>query len=160
MYGKPFNPNRPYGQVIGDGRFAFEQDGQIYNAQREPVDSEGRLMPLAEDGAIAADIQTTKTIVNPAATGTQPASQPAVESQPNQTDELDVKDAAPPIDDDTPDDEKPFDILAWAQGDETLKATPWAKVKAEAARLLGDGAPLPSKDAARKAILAHYGLEA
>ena len=156
MYGKPFHPNRPYGQVIGDGRFAFEQDGQIYNALKQPVDSEGNVMPL-EDGAAAAEIPTTVTIVGPSAT-TATKTQPAVESQPNQTDELDVKDAAPPIDDDTPDDEKPFDILAWAQGDETLKATPWAKVKAEAARLLGDGTTLANKEAARKAVLVHYGL--
>lgn len=62
--------------------------------------------------------------------------------------------------DDVPEDEKTFDILAWAQGDETLKATTWPKVKAEAARLLGDASLLTTKESARKAILAHYGLAA
>jgi hypothetical protein len=152
MYGKPFNPNRPFGTCMGDGRFAFEQDGQIYNALKQPVDGEGNLMPL-EDGAPAAAATVTDT--------QPPATQPPA---PTETDSIPEEPEAPdgskPIDEDTPDDEKPFDILAWAQGDEALKATPWAKVKAEAAVLLGDTAPLPSKEAARKAILAHYGLPA
>lgn len=131
MYGKPFNHARDVGTVHGDGRFAFEQDGQLYNAQKQPVDQNGQVMPL-----------------QPRAAAPEPTSDPEPTAPP----------PADNPDDDIPADEKPFDILAWAQGDEMLKATPFQKVKAEAAMLLGDATALTSKDAVRKAILAYYGL--
>lgn len=128
MYGKPFNEKRPFGTIFGPYPYMFEQDGNFYNAQKEPVDADGNRLPMAPKAA-APEIPVTQTVVeNP--------------------------------EDDIPDDEKPFDILAWAQGDETLKATPWPKVKAEAATLLGDTTAITGKEAARKAILAHYGIAA
>lgn len=129
MYGKPFNEKRPFGTIYGPSPYAFHQDGNYYNAQKEPVDESGNRLPLAPRSA-APEIPVASVL--------------PVEN----------------TDDDIPDDEKPFDVLAWAQGDETLKATPWTKVKAEAATLLGDATGLSSKDAARKAILAHYGISA
>lgn len=129
MYGKPFNQKRDFGEVKGDERFHFDQDGQLYNALKQPVDNEGNLMPLEEGAAIAVE--------EPA-----PAA-PVVPDNP---------------DDDIPADELPFNILAWAQGDPALAKTPWEKVKAETARLVDDMTGVTGKEAARKAILAHYGL--
>lgn len=133
MYGKPFDHKKPFGTIHGISVAAYEQDGQLYNGQKQPIDADGNLMKMAPQAVEDEDL-LPKAADNP---------QPPAEN----------------ADDDVPEDEKPFDILAWAQGDETLKATPWAKVKAEAAVLLGDTAPLPSKEAARKAVLAHYGLQ-
>lgn len=136
MYGKPFNPKKPFGTVFGDGRFAFDQDGQLYNAQKQPVDADGKPMALPPDHKptpVEPDIPTTVTVSMP------PADDP---------------------EDDVPEDEKPFNILAWAQGDEMLKATPYGTLRAEAARLLGDASKLTGgKEAIRKAVLAHYGIE-
>lgn len=129
MYGKPLNEKRPYGTIFGPHPYMFEQDGNFYNAQKEPVDANGNPLPLAPKAA-AAEIPVTVSM---------PVENP---------------------DDDIPEDERPFDILAWAQGDEALKATPWPKVKAEAATLLGDATSLTGKEVTRKAVLAHYGLAA
>lgn len=132
MYGKPFNPRRPYGNVIGDERFHFEQDGQIYDVNKMPVDHlTGELIPL------------------------EPGSKPIVEDA--ELEPVATKVAENP-DDDIPADELPFNILAWAQGDPALAKTPWEKVKAETARLVDDMTGVTGKEAARKAILAHYGL--
>lgn len=130
MYGKPFDHKAHAPEVHGDGRFAFEQNGQLYNAMKQPVDSDGKLMPLpprrGEDDPPVSTSQPTPTDTDP--------------------------------DEDEVDDDRPFNILAWAQGDETLKSTPWPKVKAEALTLLGDASQLTGKSAARKAILQHYNL--
>jgi hypothetical protein len=130
MYGKPFNPHRPYGIVIGGPGFAFDQDGQLYNAMKEPVDLSGNVMPL-DPGA------------------SEEPEAPVVKSEPMPV-------AEDP--EDIPEDEKSFDLLGWASGKADLKNTPWAKVKAETARLIEDMTAITSKEAARKAILAHYGL--
>lgn len=47
MSAKPFNHNRPFGTIIGDSRFAFDQDGQLYDSQKRPVDEHGKPMTLA-----------------------------------------------------------------------------------------------------------------
>ena len=134
MYGKPFNHKKPFATIHGIFSASFEQDGQLYNGQKLPVDKDGNLMPFAPSAKNAID----------------------------ELDELDdaPKTAAPENpEDDIPEDEKPFNILAWAQGDEMLvKTTPWNKVKAEAAILLGENT-VGGKEATRKAILAHYGIE-
>jgi hypothetical protein len=130
MYGRPFNTNAPFGEVHGDNRYAFEQGGQLYNAQRQPVDIEGRVMPLAPAAAPAAAPREIPTTV--------------------------VKPVEDP-DDDIPADERPFDLLAWAKGDETLKATPWGTIRAQTAQLIEDMTKITNKETARKAILAHYG---
>lgn len=130
MYGKPFNPKRPFATVHGDERFHFEQDGQIYDAQKNPVDLDGKPMPL--------DPAAKPVAVEPEAPAAAiVADNPA---------------------DDIPADELPFNILAWAQGEPSLAKTPWEKVKAETARLVDDMTGITGKDAARKAILAHYGM--
>lgn len=131
MYGKPFNHKKPFGTIYGTSVAAFEQDGQRYNGQKQPIDNDGNIMPFAPSNKNAIDeledVPTTVAAENP--------------------------------EDDIPEDEKPFNILAWAQGDEKLvKTTPWNKVKAEAAILLGDHS-VGGKEATRKAILAHYGIE-
>lgn len=129
MYGKPFNPKRPYGEVKGDERFHFEQDGNLYNALKLPVDGDGKLLPL-----------------DPAVAPVEEAPAPAAPAK--------AEDPA----EDIPADELPFDILAWAQGDAALAKTPWEKIKAETARLVDDMTGVTGKEAARKAVLAHYGL--
>lgn len=128
MYGKPWNPKRPYGEVKGDERFHFDQDGQLYNALKMPVDGNGNLMPLPE---VAAKVE--EEAPPPAPVAEDPA-------------------------DDIPADELPFDIMAWAQGEPTLAKTPWDKIKAETVRLIGDASGITGKDSARKAVLAHFGL--
>lgn len=130
VYGKPFNPRRPFGTCHGDERFHFEQDGQAYDAHKRPVDGDGNRMALPPE-AEAADPEPETSEPKP--------------------------DAGNP-DDDMPADEQPFNLLAWAQGDAELAATPFAKVKAETARLIEDMTGITGKEAARKAILAHYGL--
>lgn len=126
MYDKPFNPNRPYGEVHGIAPYAFEQDGHFFNSQKQPVDANGTPLPLAPEPVAQAPATETVIIEDP--------------------------------DDDVPADEKPIDLLAWANGDEALKTLPFQTVKAAAAQLLGTDVALPSKEATRKAILAHYGL--
>jgi hypothetical protein len=133
MYGKPFNPKRDFATIVGGGPVAFDQDGQLYNSAKQPCDEHGNVMPLAPANA-APQIEEGPALVAVAAA---PVENP---------------------DDDIPEDEKPFDILAWAQGDETLKTTHYGTVRAEAARLLGDTTKLTGKEATRKAVLAHYGL--
>lgn len=130
MYGKPFNPKRPFGTVQGDERFHYEQDGQVYNVNREPVDMDGKVMPLDPSAKAA----------------------PVVEAKPAPV--VPVDDPA----DDIPADEQAFNLIAWAQGDADLAKTPWEKVKAETVALIGDTTGITGKEAARKAILAHYGL--
>lgn len=128
MYAKPFNPKLPFGEIFGDNRFAYEQNGQLYNAVKAPVDQNGNRMEL-----------------EPAPVKAEPA--PAAVT------------AAPPEDpeDDIPEDEKPFDLLAWATGEEDLQKTPWLKIRAEVARAMPDNAAaINSKEAARKAVLAMY----
>lgn len=128
MYGKPFNTKRPYGEVHGIAAWTYEQDGQLYNAQKQPVDESGNLMPLAPDAPAArAEIPTTAAA---------------------QRMELD--------EDDTPADEKPLDLRAWALGDKELSATPWQTVRSAAADTLGDISELKSKEALRKALLEHF----
>lgn len=131
MYGKPFNPKKPFGEIFGDNRFAFEQDGQLYNALHDPVDQDGNRMAL-----------------DPSAKAAAPESKPAPAA------------ATDDPDDDIPADELAFDLFGWAKGDDALKATPWAKVRAETARIIDDMSGITSKDAARKAILSHYRVNA
>jgi hypothetical protein len=45
-YAKPFAPNKPFGTVMGDPRFGYEQDGQLYDGGRRPVDGSGQAMEL------------------------------------------------------------------------------------------------------------------
>jgi hypothetical protein len=127
MYGKPFNPKREFGTIMGDTRFHFEQDGQLYNALKQPVDVNGALMPIP------------------------PMAEPATKKEP-------APPSPPPEDPsaDMTDDDRPFDLLAWANDDPALKATPWAKILAETARIIDDTSSINSKTAARKAILAFY----
>lgn len=126
MYGKPFNVKRPFGVVHGSSLYAFEQDGQLFNVSKQPVDENGKLMPL------------------------EPRNEAPPEPEPGP-----VALAGDP-DDDIPEDEKPFDLHAWAMGDEKLAATPYATVRAAAATVIEDMSSLKSKDALRKALLAHY----
>lgn len=126
MYGKPFNEKRPYGEIYGIASHTYEQDGNFYNAQKEPVDENGNVLPLAPVAA--------KADHKPA------AASPAME--------LD--------EDDTPADEKPMDLRAWAKGDPTMAGTPWQSVRNAAQAELGDITELKSKEALKKALLEHF----
>lgn len=68
--------------------------------------------------------------------------------------------AAPPTleldEDDTPADEKPFDLEAWAMGHPDLVGTPWQTVRSAAAEALGDITHLKSKDALKAALREHF----
>lgn len=126
MYGKPWNPNRHFSEVHGIAPYAFHQDGQRYNAQKQPVDEHGKLMPLMPKHEAVDSVPVT------------PAPQPVNP------------------DDDIPEDEKPLDLLAWANGDKELAGTPWQTVRNAATDVLGDISELRSKDALRTAILGHF----
>lgn len=130
MYGKPFNEKHAFGEIFGDNRFAFEQDGQLYNALKEPVDQDGKRMDLPPKAA-EPELHATKT-------------EPIRAEDP---------------DDDIPADEKAIDLLAWARGAPELQSLPWITVKAQAAQLVGNMMAVNGKDNARKAILAHYGVK-
>jgi hypothetical protein len=132
MYGKRFNHKAPFGEIYGDPRFAFEQDGQLYNGQKMPVDGNGNAMP-----------------VPPLEAAAERKAAPVADARPA----LSAADA----DEDVPADEKELDIVAWARGDEALKATPWQAVRAAVAREFEDMTAITGKEAARKAILAKHG---
>lgn len=53
MFAKPFNPTRPFGTVHGFAPYAFTQDGQRYDGQKQPVDENGKPMPLEPKVAAA-----------------------------------------------------------------------------------------------------------
>lgn len=135
MYGKPFKHNQDYGTCHGSSAFAFEQNGQLYNVHKQPVDQNGNVMPYAPSTAPAAP----------------PAEPPPAAPVP-------AKAATAAEDDDTPEDEKPIDLLAWAQGHPDLKALPWQTVRLESQKILKDISELKSKAALKAAILEFYGV--
>lgn len=131
MFAKPFNPKRPFGDVHGIPGVAYDQDGQLFNPQKQPVDINGKPMTLAPADAA-------------------PAAAPAPEAP---------KPAAPSViaeDDDTLEEDK-LDLRAWAKDDPDLYATPWQTVRAAAAGVLDDITELKSKAALKAALLAHFG---
>lgn len=133
MFAKPFNPKRPFGTVQGLVGVAYDQDGQLYNFQHQPVDLDGKLMDLAPAAAAA-------------------AAEPAPEKAP----------AAPAVigeDDDTLEEDK-VDLRAWAMGDPAAAATPWQSVREAAGLVLDDISELKSKAALKEALLKHYGVDA
>lgn len=95
---KPFDKKASYGQVFGAPGVAYDQNGQFYNYDFLPVDLAGNLLKTA-----------------PA-----PAPAPVKAAVP----------VVPPVidDDDTPEDEKPLDLTAWANG--SLPGTRFFSVKA------------------------------
>lgn len=127
MFAKPFNRHRPYGTVTGDSRYAFEQEGQLYDNQERPVDIDGKLMELAPAAAKAAPEQPA------------PAAPSNIEE-----------------DDDTLEEEK-VDLRAWAMGDPSTAATPWQSVREAAGLVLDDITELKSKAALKEALLKHFG---
>lgn len=133
MSAKPFNAKRPFGTVQGLPGVAYDQDGQLYNHQHEPVDLDGKPVPLA-----------------PAAASPAPAPEPAKAP------------AAAPVmaeDDDTLEEDK-VDLRAWAMGDPAAAATPWQSVREAAGLVLDDITELKSKAALKEALLKHYGVDA
>lgn len=126
MSAKPFNHKRPFGTVQGLPGVAYDQDGQLYNHQHEPVDLDGKLMELAPDAAPT------------------PAPQPSVAAPPPVTE-----------DDDRLEEEK-VDLRAWAMDDPSAAATPWQAVREAAAAVLDDISELKSKAALKDALLKHY----
>ncbi len=144
MYAKPFNPNdmKNTGEIIGDPRFAFQQGDQMYNAAKQPVDANGRPMPVAPEKPKAPVPQI-----------------PVIK---------DAVDETPPMADLSPDErvkvltEQPagadaeLDLKAWALG-EVQSSLTFAALRSKVIALTGDDT-VTSTAKARAAILAHYDL--
>ena len=138
VYGRPFRENDPTtGQVIGQSPYRYIQQGRYYTAQKQPCDELGRLLPM-KPGAAAT------------------AAPPPPEDEPEDGEFIMPPSQEKPIDEDTPADEKPFDLLAWANGDPALAATPFQNIKAHIARVTGN-TKIASKAQAIEAIKAMFG---
>lgn len=131
MFARPYNPKRPHGDVHGLPGVAFDQDGQLYNAQKQPVDDTGKVLPVA---------------AAPASAPEKPVAAPAVVTGSDE--------------DDIPEDEKGIDLLAWANDSPDLKGLPWQTVRLEAQKILEDISELKSKAALKQAIIDHYAAAA
>lgn len=107
QYGKPFPKGQHQQNVFGDVRFAYDIDGQTYNASKEPVDSRGNIMPIQP---------VAKTMP------------PVVISDEDKGD----NNGQVGGEDDTPEDEKEIDLRGWADG--TAKYA-FNVIQAEIARL-------------------------
>jgi hypothetical protein len=105
---KRFNPNKEHGTVHGDPRFAFNQNGIMYNGAGHAVDDDGKKIPM-EAGPLLPQVQAS------------PKAQ-----QPKQRD-ID--------DDDVTEDEKPLDLVAWRDG--KLQGTLWPLVVAAVKAQIG-----------------------
>lgn len=131
MFAKSFNHKRPFGTVQGLPGVAYDQDGQLYNYQHQPVDLEGKPMELAS----VAELPT-------------PEPDPA------------PGDPTPIVADDDALEEEKVDLLAWARGHPDAAATPWQSVREAAGLVLSDITELKSKSSLKKALLKHYGVDA
>jgi len=87
---KRFNPNKEHGTVHGDPRFAFQQNGYLYNGSQQAVDEAGNLIPM-EAGAPIPDAADSVPKIK----------------RPNQR-QIDPEDET--------EDEKPLDLRAWRDG--------------------------------------------
>lgn len=131
MSAKPFNHKRPFGDVHGLAGVAYDQDGQLYNFEKLPVDLNGNLMEIAP------------TAAQPAPEPQKAPAAPPVMAE----------------DDDTLEEDK-VDLRAWAMGDPAAAATPWQSVREAAGLVLDDITELKSKAALKEALLKHYGVDA
>jgi hypothetical protein len=86
---KAFDKKASYGQVFGAPGVAYDQNGQFYNYDFLPVDLAGNLLKAAPAPTPAAPVKAAAPVV------------------PSVTDDPDA---------DTPEDEKPIDLVAWANG--------------------------------------------
>lgn len=136
MFAKAFNPKRPFGTVNGIPGVAYDQDGQLYNFQHQPVDLDGKVMDLAAAPEPAPEPE-------PAPAAAKAPAAPAVIGE----------------DDDTLEEDK-VDLRAWAMGDPAAAATPWQSVREAAGLVLDDITELKSKAALKEALLKHYGVAA
>lgn len=125
MFAKPFNKSKPYGECFGSPSFAFWQNGQYYNAAFTPVDKSGAAMEIDPKYLKAAPVAEAK-----------PAPAPIVDD-----------------DDDTPEDERPIDLKAWARGE--LPTVMWHVAQAAIASQTGETPP--NKKAAIAIIEKHMG---
>lgn len=88
-----FNKNAPYGEVYGAPGVTYSQNGCLYNSDYFPVDLLGQR--IAYDAAAPA-----------------PVAAPAPPPKKGKTNRA----APPPVDEDTPEDEKPLDLEGWVAG--------------------------------------------
>lgn len=127
-FGRPFDVTSAYGEVHGGSVFAYSQGGQLYDAQKMPVDGHGRAMPLPPAKA--------------APPAPAPAPQPALDPALAVSDDLDEA----PI-------EETVDLKAWAVGE---VVAPWPLLRAEVVRQTGEA--VASKDQAREVISRFFNL--
>lgn len=91
-----FRPHLDHGQVFGIPGVAFDQEGQLYNSNHEPVTIEGKVITEEVAAAMPAPV---------------PASPPAKAGKGK------AKTAAPPpVDEDTPEDERALDLEGYIAG--------------------------------------------
>lgn len=130
-YGKPFNhiDLANTGEVVGAPGIAYKQGDQLYNAQKQPVNALGHIMPLPPEA------------VAPAPAAEAPKAAAASKNG---------------DDDDTPADEKAFDLKAWAMGEIEATMT-FSALRSKAISLTGN-TEIRNKIDARNAVLAYYGL--
>ena len=107
---KRFNPNKPHATCHGDPRFAYEQNGIVYNGQFQAVTTEGKLLAMEEGPPPAPEPQFPPTKAN----------------KPQQR-QIDPEDET--------EDEKALDLLAWRDG--KLPGILWPKIVAEVKAQLG-----------------------
>lgn len=109
---KRFNPNKPFGECYGDPRFAYEQNGVVYNASLQAVTTDGKPLAMEEGPPIEREGKKGKSA--------------AAALQVKQR-EIDAEDET--------EDEKPIDLIAWRDG--RLPGILWPLLVAEIKKQLG-----------------------
>lgn len=105
---KRFNPNKDYGTVHGDPRFAFQQNGVFYNGGYQAVDDDGKPIPMEAGAPVPDTLDSVPPLKKP-------------------TRQIDPEDET--------EDEKPLDLRAWRAG--KLPGTLWHQVIAAVKAQLG-----------------------
>lgn len=101
--------SKPYGEIYGDTRFAFEQNGVLFRGDGMPVDGNGVPLPVMEQ---------EEPVPTPVKTKGSKATKPAVETPSSSGEDMVT-------------DEQEIDLVAWRDG-KTVYA--WAVVVAAVMR--------------------------